>query len=496
MHIETIDQTARTRSKAPMNRNALPRPRNFARFEAAGNEQQGIEGATRADHSRVNGIMRQRSRRITHIDQALRPIPRSFWLGTALALLVSFPASGATNPLFKADLGVKEAFDSNVFLQDTSPGSPGALPSQKSSWVTTFSARVSLDYRPSDAFSVSSSYTPDVAIYHSAHSEDNVTHRVGLTFNGKSEDVFWEQSNTFVCIDGEDVGPLFARPQDVPAIGGIPLRDRRDALVYRGSLKLTWELGNFFLRPVGAAYVHDFRTEQRLAGPTPFIYVNFIDRQDISGGVDLGYKTSSRISFLAGYRYGRQDQYRGPSVFDPTVFADSPYDSAYHRLLVGLEGAPAPWMKFALLGGPDLRDWQHATPAAFERSEMLYWVDATITLLPTKTDTLVLLNRRYEQPAFTSQSVYEDVTYSISWKHKFDDHWTVGAGMQLYIGDWQAPINREDWIYTPSAFLTYTWKKTSVELMFAYDSVDSQVPNTGGREFTRLITGLGLRYSF
>ncbi|MCU0785262.1 MAG: transporter, partial [Verrucomicrobia bacterium] len=141
-----------------------------------------------------------------------------------------------------------------------------------------------------------------------------------------------------------------------------------------------------------------------------------------------------------------------------------------------------------------------------DRDEIIYWIDATVTLLPTKNDTVVLLNRRYEQPAFTSQSVYEDITYSVTWKHKFDDHWAANAGFQLYIGDWQAPVPREDWIYTPSVGLSYTHDKhLSAELAYSYDWVENQVtpvpgdPRTQfaeGREYTRHLVSLAVKYAF
>ncbi|MCU0785728.1 MAG: hypothetical protein MUF81_17130, partial [Verrucomicrobia bacterium] len=272
-----------------------------------------------------------------------------------------------SNLTIKAELALKETYDSNVYLQDTDPSVPGALPAQKDSWVTTFTPRMGLDYKPCTCFGLAAFYAPDMVVYHNAHSEDYFAHRFGLTLSGKAEDVAWEQINAFTLIDGNHLGPVFARSlanparsQDVPAVGGIPLRDRRDALIYRGGLKLTWTLGNFFLRPVGSAYIHDFGTKQKLAAtvPAPLFYVNYNDRQDVNGGLDLGYKLAEKTSLVAGYRYGRQDQFRGPSVFNAAVFADSPYDSAYHRALVGVEGSPTPWLKLAVLGGPEFRDWQ------------------------------------------------------------------------------------------------------------------------------------------
>ena len=131
-------------------------------------------------------------------------------------------------------------------------------------------------------------------------------------------------------------------------------------------------------------------------------------------------------------------------------------------------------------------------------------MDATATLLPDKNDALTLLFRRFEQPAFSSQSVYEDITYSATWKHKFNDHWAASAGFQLYIGDWQEPVNRDDWIYTPSAGLTYTCNKhLSAELSWSYDLVDNKTSTSApgatfadGREFSRNLASLAVTCSF
>jgi len=411
----------------------------------------------------------------------------------AFALTSSIGSAPAANSnlTWKADLTLKEAYDANVYIQDKEPDPtvPNAVPAKKNSFVTTLTPKVGLDYKVCSGFNVSLSYAPDVVFYHSAHSEDYFAHRAGLTLSGKTKDLLWEQVNAFTYIDGNHLGPTFGQTEGVPAIGGIPLRDRRDAFIYRGGFKLTYTTGQWFFRPVASAYIHDFMTDQRTS-PVGGAYENYIDRQDVNGGLDVGYRVAEKTHWVLGYRYGHQDQFR--------LFAvDSPYDSSYHRVLVGVEGTPANWLKLAVLGGPDIRDWGDGTPAGFDRDEMLYWIDASVTLLPTKQDSIVLLNRRYEQPAFSSHSVYEDITYSVAWKHKFDDHWAAGAGFQLYIGDWQAPVNREDWIYTPSASLSYTHDKhLSGELAYSYDWVESQVPNTAGREYTRHIVSLGLKYAF
>ena len=56
---------------------------------------------------------------------------------------------------------------------------------------------------------------------------------------------------------------------------------------------------------------------------------------------------------------------------------------------------------------------------------------------------------------------------------------------------------RDDWIFTPSLALAYKpsahW---SVDLAYSYDRADSLVPNQAGREFTRNLVSLGLKYTF
>jgi len=76
------------------------------------------------------------------------------------------------------------------------------------------------------------------------------------------------------------------------------------------------------------------------------------------------------------------------------------------------------------------------------------------------------------------------------------------VGFQLYIGDWQSPVQREDWIYTESIGLSYTHDKhRGAELAYSHDWVESQVPTSvatcsKGREYTRHLVSLAIKYAF
>jgi hypothetical protein len=133
---------------------------------------------------------------------------------------------------------------------------------------------------------------------------------------------------------------------------------------------------------------------------------------------------------------------------------------------------------------------------AFNQNKLLYYWDASATLVLTGNDTVTLKSTRFERPAFSSFSMYEDIKTDLTWRRQFGSQVTATAGFTLYIGDWQLPVNRNDWIYTPNASLAYAFTKNlSAEIAYSYDWVDSRVPAsvqplTDSREFTRHLATL------
>lgn len=351
---------------------------------------------------------------------------------------------------------------------------------KRGSWVSSGSLGFGLGYQNGPAFKATFTYTPEFARYHSYRSENHVDHRAGLGLSGSAGRNVWEFNASLLKIDGSNQGPVFdvENGGDIPAVGGIPLRDRRDALVLRNGFKLTHNRGRWFLRPSFTAYLHDFRTQQR-ARTGPYAgYENYVDRYELNGGLDLGYRLGERAWAVAGHRYGRQEQGK-------LLGAESPYSNSYHRILLGLEGSPARWLRVNFLGGPDLRRFERR-PAGFDREEMLWYLNGSLSLTPSAADTITAAISRYQQPAFSSHSVYEDLIYDFAWKRQHTKRLSSTAGMKIYGGDWQAPVNREDWIYTPSAAVSYAvHRHLTAEAAYLHDAVRSRVPNTQGRQFTR-----------
>lgn len=397
----------------------------------------------------------------------------------------------SSNLTLKADLTLRESFDSNVHLQDLrpDPAVTNAVQPFQESFVTSITPRLALEYTPCSGFRAALSYAPEVAFYHAEPSEDHVSHRGALHLSGRVKDISWEQPNSFTWIDGSHTGPTFGGPGGMTAVGGIPIRDRRAAFIYRGGFKAAYTAGDWLVRPVSSAYVHDFFTRQSTARG----YENYVDRSDVNGGLDVGYRALPNTHLIVGYRYGRQ--YEGELITTPHR-----YDNTYHRVLFGIEGRPAEWVKLNVLLGPDFRSFFRQTAPGFDDRPTLLFIDSAITILPTANDTLTLAVRRFAQPAFGSCSLYEDITYEAIWRHKFGAKLAASAGFRAYAGDWLSPATREDWIFTPSAGVSYAFDEhLSAELGWFYDwaeSRDDTIPDGRGREYTRHVVSLALRYAF
>lgn len=399
---------------------------------------------------------------LTTFGQAVQPAPASAWKWSAAA-------------------AVKETYDSNVYLQSQTPQA------NQASFVTALLPQLAGSWNPSPAFTASLNYSPEATWFHAAPSEDFVLHRVALNLSGKQAKTAYESATTLVLIDGSSVGPTWTGPGGAPATGGIPVRDRRAAAVYRSSLRVTQNFGPWFARPVCSLYVHDFQTEQRSTAG----YQNYADRNEFLGGLDAGRKITAAASVWIGYRYGAQDQSR-------VLQFPEEYDSTFHRALFGVEGELAKWLKVSLALGPEFRRYGDKVPATFsDRDELNLFVDASATLTPTKADTVTLSVKQFEQPGFGGRSTYEDLTCDFTWRHKFNKRWTVGAGGRAYNTDFFLPVKRNDWILSANALINCAFTPAlSVEASYVFEDGLTRTPNSSGREYERQLVALGLKYVF
>jgi hypothetical protein len=400
----------------------------------------------------------------------------------------------SSNVTLRAELTLKETFDNNVFLQNDEPSAAltNAVRPYRRSFVTSVAPRLALDWKPMQEFQLAAAYAPEVVRFHSEPSENHVAHRANLTFSGQVGIVQWEQFNTLTWIDGSREGLTFGITNragqlvGAPAIGGIPIRDRRAALVYRNGFRALHAHGDWFFRPVAWSYVHDFQTRQRNRPG----YQNYVDRNDFTVGMDVGYRALPSAYVVVGYRYGFQQEPSYP-------WSDIHYSNDYHRFVLGLEGRLTDWLRIVGVVGPDYRDFNPHVPSGFDDHHTRLYYDASAVVQAGKNDAITLTARQFEQPAFGAPSVYEDITWEISWRHRFSSAFSLSAGFRAYGGDWLPPVKRDDWIYTSSVGVSWSPQpRLSAELNHSYDWVESRVPDTEGREFTRHLITLAVKYAF
>jgi hypothetical protein len=393
------------------------------------------------------------------------------------------PTSAAKTPTWvpSVSLAVKEEYDSNVYLQDIGPLADA------DSFVTTVLPAVGIKYIAGPEATVSLSYAPEIAFFHSEPTEDYSLHRIGLGGSGKISKTEWDLQNSLVVIDGSDEGLVFSGPGGAGAAGGPRVRDRRDATMYRGGLKVTQSIGKVLVRPVVSAYVHDWQTKHSSAAG----YLNFVDRNDFNGGVDVGAVVFRGTRALVGYRYGVQDQAKLLSFPEE-------YDNEYHRVLFSFEGAPWKWIKLGISLGPEFRHYgDHVSPLFQDTNELNLYVDGSVTLTLGKADTVILSAKQFEQPGFGGRSTYEDLTYDVTWRHKFGAKLALSVIGRAYNTDFTYPTLRDDWVLSAGIAASYTiTKPLNAELSYTFEDGESRVPNTAARDYTREVFALGLKYNF
>ena len=155
-------------------------------------------------------------------------------------------------------------------------------------------------------------------------------------------------------------------------------------------------------------------------------------------------------------------------------------------------------MGFSLCAGPEFRHYGSSVARGFiNLDEVIPFVDSTMKFLIGTRDTATISAKVFEQPGFSGRSAYVDSTYETTWRHKFTQRLTIGAGLRAYNTDFLKPTARNDWIITPSVVGSYTFNRhLVVEASWLFDHAFSLVPNTDGREYTRNAVSLGAKYSF
>ncbi len=440
-----------------------------------------------------------RSSRATSSQQRqLARLPRLLALaataGLATSALAEKPAA-----LTELSVTVKETYDSNVYGTEFNPTLAG-LPevADVESWVTVISPKAVLNLRSAlglgdnsavTAFNIG--YAADYAFYHSASSETNQRHNFSQQLKTKSDAVTFSLDNTFTYVDGKSTTPQYGL---LNAYGSASSRERKEQFQDRAKLQLRYDADAWFVRAVANVLYYDLKTQLHQPTGTYVGYQNYIDRQDLNAGIDVGAKLNKNVSLWTGYRYGAQGQ-------DDLPWSQVDSASKYSRLLVGVEGKLASWLKVDLQAGPDFRTFDNATATRgiAEKNHTWLYTEASATADLSANDSLVLAHKIWNFVSSTGVASYRDSTYGLTLRHKFSPALSGNLGFRILGSDYALPTVRKDWFYTYSAGLRYDVDKNwALTVDYARNEARNKLDHTAfpGRTYSQDILTFGLRAAF
>jgi opacity protein-like surface antigen len=421
-------------------------------------------------------------------------------------------------PVWLTDLSlsVKESYDDNLLLVSGNGLTP------VSSWVTTVSPKIGFNFAPlvgnqKTLQKLSLSYAPDFNVYLSAPSQNYDAHKIGDIIKGQAGDFSYSLDNAFLYNDGNHQAAIYG-----PAGGaggnafdqfrnnyahGVP-RERLAQTQERATIVFQYDWDKFFGRPTASLLDYNLRTDWHNTGAAPWVgYQNYVDRYDVNGGVDLGYKLTPMLAATLGYRYGGQYQQQLPAA----ITSDNHYSSStYQRVLLGLEGNPWNWLNVKLAGGPDFRNYNPMTPVG-DLHPVKYYGEAVLTATLTSSQAVTFYYKQWQWVSGSGKVPFFDSTYALAY------HWSANRQLGLDLGgkvleadhtvgnDYLGtkPSLRDDMEYEVSAGVTYAiTTHLSASLAYTYDVAANALNNLPAslgpeyRNFEHQVASLGLQYKF
>jgi hypothetical protein len=410
--------------------------------------------------------------------------------------------------LSEASLGIKETYDNNIFesgatvpLHYAVPAGSVAALKDVSSWITTVSPKVEINFAPllgdQKIFkTLSLGYAPDFSIYHDKDSESYNAQKFLTAVKAGTESISLAADNSFTYVDGSEFGPVYPGSL-LSAFATVNDRERREQVLDKANVAVQFNHGGWFFRPVATLLYQDMLTA-KLDVPG---YQNYVDRYDVNGGAELGYKFISSLAATIGYRYGHQQEEQ---------FSFSPYSSPsdYQRVLLGLEGKPWQWLEVKLQGGPDFRSYAgnsptHTTPVN-DRHPVKYYGEALIVARITAADTLTFKYKQWQWLSTLGKVPYFDSTYDLSYHRKLTSKLGFDLGGRILNWDYTSgnltTCRRNDIEYTVSAGLAYAVNShVSVNGGCNFNwgrNLQDGIQNPQNREFDEQLFSLGAQFKF
>jgi len=400
------------------------------------------------------------------------------------------------NWLTVASVTAKEGYDSNLFGVSTTPAGHPDVANVSSSFTTistnlTFDLLAPLGTQNGGFLTILTlGYTADYTAYTAVAREDNLRNTVTLTLRGKSGPWTLSIDNPFLYVDGSKEDPFYST---YSPLGYAATRERRNQIQERNTSSLRYDAPNWFARAVANATYYNLLIDEHDPVDAYKGYLNWVNRDDINAGVDLGYKVTPDFAVTAGWRIGQQTQAR-------PYYSLVDNDSTYNRALLGLEGKLLPWLQLQLVAGPDFRQYSDtAHPGLTGDDHTWLYTQNQITANLSSNDSLTASNKIWHWVSSTGQTSYQDTAYNLTYKHAFSAKLSATAGVSKIGARYDAPSVRNDWTTSYPINVTYAFSRDpSVSADFTNSAGHSHLPaaTTPGQNYHENLYSVSVKVSF
>jgi hypothetical protein len=409
----------------------------------------------------------------------------------AFAIAITSASAQPWTTAVRADARV--IMDTNVFLQDEVPlaagqtvrGEPANAYDEDFIWGLALTAT----RKPADPTLAAAElgYAYEQHRFAEYTGESHRDHRFNGSFKW-APSTSWATDGKISVLDihGSNESPIYNEIGGVPAMGGEPVRSRRDQTITTASASALWSpAGAWKVRVLANLLDQDFHTIQRAQ---PYGCANYVDRGQALAGVEVGHALTSTLTGWLSLRGGKQWQ-------DNLLGRVENFSNTFVRPLVGVEGKINPQLRVSLWAGPDFHRFTSERRAGTEASRVLPSSETTLTWTPSKIDTATLSSRQQLWFGSGGRSAYREFKSDASWVHMFPRKIEASVRGGVLDGDFHgmAASLREDRIWTAGVAAAHPFASGfRVETGVCREWSQTFIPNTDGRAHKRWLISVGV----
>jgi hypothetical protein len=414
----------------------------------------------------------------------------------------TIPASGDTwgvslpNWLAAVSVAAKEGYESNLYgVSNNLAGHPDIA--NVASWFTTLS--IGLRFNLLAGFdpgatgflnTLSLAYSAEYTQYEAAAREDNLRNTFTLDASGSSGPWSVSIDNPLLFVDGSKEDQFFNYYNN---LGYGAVRDRRNQVQERNTSSVRFDAPDWFVRAAGGATYFNLLIDEHNPVGIDKGYANWVNRDDVNGGLDLGYKVEPDFSFIAGWRIGQQTQ--AHPYYNLTA-----NDNTYNRALFGFDGKPLNWLQAQLATGPDFRRYGDSAHLGItgDRHTWLY-LQGLLTATVAPMDSLTASEKIWHFVSSAGLYSIQETSESITWKHRVNRVLSFSAGVSELGHRYDAPTVRNDWTTALPVDATFAvTQDLSLSADYSATAGHSHLPVsvTPGQSFEDNLVSVSIRASF